>query len=140
MSSFYSSDKLKGKPGALSPKEAFACLQEGAAIVDIRPEYETNYRVFDVPDVYVLPYSSYKEKFQEIPKEKPLIVADSVGLKCSEVAQFLHDQGYPCVAYLAGGVVSWDHSGLPLSKDLGYELKGGCACKIRPKNLITLDR
>ena len=102
--------------------------------MDIRPEYETNYRVFDVHNVYWLPYSAYKEKFHEIPKEKPLIIADNVGLKGPEVARFLHDQGYPRVAYLGGGVVAWDHSGLPLRKDLGYELKGGCACKLRPKN------
>lgn len=137
MSSLNSHDKLQGTPVGLSPKEAFAYLQDGAAIVDIRPEYETNYRIFDVGSVYLLSYSSYKQTFHEIPKEKPLIIADSVGLKSPEVARFLHDQGYPRVSYLAGGVVAWDHSGLPLSKDLGYELNGVCACKLRSKNPLS---
>ncbi|ABW18661.1 rhodanese-like domain-containing protein [Alkaliphilus oremlandii] len=128
-------NEFQKNPVALSPREAYAHIQDGAVIIDIRPEYETNYRVFGVHTVYLLSYSTYKEKFHEIPKEKRLIIADSVGLKSPEISKFFHDQGYPQVAYLAGGVVAWDKDGLPLIKDLRYELNGGCACMLRPKKV-----
>lgn len=121
---------LKG----ISPREAFALLHHGGAIVvDIRPEYETSYRVFDIPQVYLLAFDNYKEKFSEIPKDKLLIVVDNVGLKSPEVAAFFLEQGYSQVSYLIGGVVAWDRDGYPLKKNQEYELQGGCACRLKPK-------
>lgn len=119
-------------PTVLSPREALSYLQEKAALVDIRPEYETSYRNFDVPKVYYVPYSSYIDSFHILPKDTLLIVADSVGNQSMEVARFLLMQGYPEVACLAGGVVEWDRNGLPLAKDTEYEMVGGCACKLQP--------
>lgn len=117
---------------SLSPREAFKYLQENAAILDIRPEYETNFRVFNVSQIYYLPYDTYHDKFSAIPRDTFLIVADSVGIRSSEVARYLLEQGYSKIACLAGGVVAWDRAGLPLSKDKDYEMVGGCACKLKP--------
>ncbi len=119
----------------LSPREALTYLQNGAAILDIRPAYETNYRNFDVPTVYLLPFAVYRDKFQEIPKDKPLIIADSVGIKSPEVARLLLNQGYPHVACLGGGVVAWAQDGFPLIRDADYELVGACACMLKPKKI-----
>lgn len=121
------------KPIHLSPCEAFFYLQDEAILVDIRPEYEINYRVFDMPNVYLLPFPSYRERFNNLPKEKPVIIADSVGLKSPQVAQFLVDQGFSQVAYIIGGIIAWEHCDLPLTKDLEYQLNGGCACMLKPK-------
>ena len=114
----------------LSPREALVHLQKNAAVLDIRPEYETSYRVLVVPKVFYVPYNSYREKLDMIPKDILLIVADSVGNRSTEVALYLLEQGYTQVACLAGGVVAWDHDGLPLSKDKAYEMVGGCACRL----------
>ncbi|WIV11097.1 rhodanese-like domain-containing protein [Proteiniborus sp. MB09-C3] len=102
-------------------------------LVDIRPEYEVNYRVFDVPNVYLLPFSSYRESFHNLPKRKPMIIVDSVGIKSLQVAQFLVDQGFSQVAYIIGNVIEWEHCDLPLTKDVDYQLNGGCACMIKSK-------
>lgn len=118
---------------SLSPREAFAYLQDNAAIVDIRPEYETNYRVFDVPKVFYIPDDSYRDKFQVLPKDILLIIADCSGNRSNEVARYLIEQGYPQIACLAGGVIEWDRDGLPLSKDVDYEMIGGCACRLHPQ-------
>ena len=134
MNPFSSKDQMN-MPVGLSPRIAFGYLQDGAVILDIRPEYETNYRAFDVPNVYLLSFSSYKEKLNEIPQEKLLIVADSVGLQSSEVAGFLVKRGFSQVAYLVGGIVAWDKYGFPLIKNLNNELHGGCACRLRPKKI-----
>ena len=130
---FYKQVQSAGAPVPLSPKEAFAHLKDCAILVDIRPEYETNYRVFDVPKVFYLPYELYRDGFDIIPKDVFLIVADSVGNRSTEVARYLQEQGYPQVAYMTGGVVAWDRDGLPLSKDKEYEMVGGCACRLHPK-------
>ena len=131
---FYQQSQLVGAPVPLSPQEAFAHLQNNAALLDIRPEYETDFRVFDVPNVFYLPYRSYRDKFDLIPKNIPLIIADSVGNKSTVVARYLLEKGYLQVAYLAGGVVAWDRDGLPLTKDKNYAMVGGCACRLKPQN------
>lgn len=120
-------------PASLSPRQALDYVEQGATILDIRPDFETNYRVFGVPKVYFLAYREYREQSGTLPRDEPLIVADNVGTKSPEVARFLLEQGFPEVAWLAGGMVAWAQEGLPLERDAGYELSGGCACKLRPK-------
>jgi rhodanese-related sulfurtransferase len=115
---------------SLSPREAFVQLQDKAVVLDIRPEYETSYRVLDVPKVFFVPFNSYRDNLDMIPKDTLLIVADSVGNRSPEVARYLIAQGYTQVVCLAGGVVAWDHDGLPLAKDKDYEMVGGCACRL----------
>lgn len=134
-SNFSIKDPIEAKLISLSPREAFAYLQGKAAIVDIRPDYEINYRVFDVPNIFYLPYSSYREDYSFLPKDIFLIVADSAGNRSKEVACFLLAQGYSQVACLAGGVIEWDRSRMPLIKDMDYELVGGCACRLHSKNV-----
>lgn len=114
-------------------KDAFKNIQEGTIIVDIRAEYETNYRVFEFLNIIYLPYESYKENFNIIPKDKAILIVDNIGLNSPEVAKFLISQGYIDVTYLNGGIIAWDHAGLPLKKDLEYEFNGSCGCSIRPK-------
>lgn len=116
----------------LTPREAFECLQGGAAILDIRPEYETDFRVFDVPRVIYLPLDCLSEGYEGLPMDIMLIVADSVGFQSKETARYLVEHGFANVSYLAGGIIAWERAGLPISKDLDYEMSGGCACKLRP--------
>lgn len=130
---FVQQNELKGVPVSLSPREAFKVLQNGATILDIRPEYETSFRIFDVPKVLYLPYSIYRDELSSIPKDKPIIVADSVGNQSKEVACYMTSQGYAQVGYMAGGIVEWDRAGLPLRKDIDYEMVGGCACRLQPQ-------
>jgi rhodanese-related sulfurtransferase len=117
---------------SLSPREAFEYLQDNSAILDIRPEYETSFRVFDVPKVFYLAYRLYRDEISLIPRDIPLIIADSVGNQSKEVACYLTSQGFHQVAYMAGGIVEWDRAGLPLKKDVDYEMIGGCACRLQP--------
>ena len=131
-----SENQTKLKPIGLSPRDAYYKLKEGeVTILDIRPEYETCYRSFDVPKVYLVPLTLNSELKVELPKDESIIVADNVGLDSPDIARLLIDRGYPLVGYIIGGVVAWDRAGLPLVKDLGNELTGGCACKLKPRKL-----
>ena len=118
---------------SLSPREAFEYLQNHSAILDIRPEYEICFRVFDIPRVFYLDYHLYRDNLSLIPRDIPLIIADSVGNQSKEVANYLISQGFLQTAYMAGGIVEWDRAGLPLKKDVDYEMIGGCACRLQPQ-------
>ncbi|MBP7865329.1 MAG: rhodanese-like domain-containing protein [Acidobacteria bacterium] len=134
MSEFFpQADHADGAPVPLSPREAHEAALRGAVFVDIRPDFETNYRVFDVPALFNLPYRAYREGFTLLPAGEPLVVVDNVGTKSPEVARFLMANGWREVAVLVGGVVAWAQDGLPLARDPDYELVGGCGCKLKPK-------
>jgi len=98
----------------LTPKEAYQCAQNGAIIVDIRADYETDYKQFNVPEVIYIPVFEFKDYYEEIPKGRELIIGDSVGLRSREIISFLKEKGYNDIANIIDGIVAWERDGLPL--------------------------
>jgi arsenate reductase (thioredoxin) len=117
----------------LSPAAAQELCRDGAVIVDLREVYETNYRVFAVPEVIYLPKSRFRAEYAILPANRPLILADAVGLWSKDAIAILQDAGYRNLANLAGGIIDWEKDGQPTRKDLDYELGGQCACKLKPR-------
>ena len=78
--------KRKSISGHLSAKEAMEFLQQGSLLVDVRPEYELG-RLFDVDQIIYCSYKEIGDHLTELPKDKPLIIADAVGLRSKEVCQ-----------------------------------------------------
>ena len=117
----------------LSPKETFDVLSKGAFIVDIREEFEIAGKQFDVKNILFIPNKTLKEKFNLLPKDKPLIIADSVGLRSKNAVLFLKENGYENIANLNGGIVDWELDKLPMKIDEGELLTGSCLCKLKPK-------
>jgi rhodanese-related sulfurtransferase len=119
----------------LPAREAYdeATLQ-GAVIVDVREDRLTGYKCFDVPKVIYLPKSRLSEEYQGLPLDTPLIIADSVGLRSHEAMEFLASKGFKNIANLAGGIVEWEHDGLPLKVDISEQLDGSCVCQLRPRH------
>jgi rhodanese-related sulfurtransferase len=113
----------------LSPREALAAVQRGAALVDLREVYELETRRFDLPGVVFLPSSGLASGFERLPKEQPLVLADSVGLRSKEALLWLRTRGFGQLANLNGGIVDWERDGLPL--DVVGHWVGGCVCKMR---------
>ena len=119
----------------LDPKEAYELAINGAIIVDVRDEMEMNGKKFIVPDVICLPTKQFAREFEKLPKDKPLIMADSVGLKSKEAVLFLMQKGYTNIANLNGGIIDWEKDNLPTDVNDDEVLAGGCACKLRPKKV-----
>lgn len=119
----------------LSPKEAYELALKGAIIVDVRNEMEMNGKKFIVPEVIALPAPQLAAEYEKLPRDKPLILADSVGLKSKEAVLFLMTKGYTLIANLNGGIVDWQGDGLPTDINDDEVLAGGCACKLRPKKV-----
>jgi len=118
----------------LGAHDAFFEATEGEAIiVDVREERLTGYKNFDVPRLIHMPKSRIEQDYVSLPREIPLIIADSVGLRSHEVIEFLLTMGFENIANLAGGIVEWEQDGLPLKIDLTEQLSGSCVCQLRPR-------
>lgn len=117
----------------LSPSEALALLKGNAVLLDIREEYETNFRQFDVPETILFSQEDLPDKLECLPRDRLLVVADNVGMYSKEVALQLLALGFSQVASLTGGMVDWYREGFPVAVDRGFELTGSCSCKLRPR-------
>jgi rhodanese-related sulfurtransferase len=117
----------------VSPCEAFNLCIKGAAIVDVREEYLNNFKNFDVPLVLYFPITKLVNSFSELPQDKYLIFADTVGLRSKEAVVFLKDKGYDKIANMAGGIVDWERDGLPIKTNIEERLSGSCMCQLKPR-------
>ena len=117
----------------VSPREAFELCGKGAVIVDVREEYLNNFKNFDVPEILFIPISKLAQELSELPQEKYLIFADTVGLRSTEAVVLLKEKGYIKIANMAGGIVDWDRDGLPLKTNTEERLSGSCMCQLKPR-------
>jgi len=117
----------------LTPRESFELCKKGTIIVDVREDYLRAFKMFKVDQVIYLPLSQLEEHFKELPDDKPLIFADSVGLRSQEGVLFMNSHGYDNVANMAGGIVDWERDGLPIITDINYRLSGSCMCQLKAR-------
>jgi rhodanese-related sulfurtransferase len=115
------------------PKEVVELLGKGAILVDLREEFDTEIRAFGVEQILYLTHSEFEGKWESLPLDKPLILADAVGLWSRKYASFLNSKGYENVASLAGGIAEWEKDGFPMKAGKYQPLNGPCPCMIRPR-------
>lgn len=116
----------------LSGSEALETANNGGLFIDLRDSIESDYKKFDVPEVLYIPAGELEARLPEIPRDRPVIVADSVGLRSKEAVKLLASKGWENVANLNGGILDWEHDGLPLKVDDSKKLSGSCTCRLRP--------
>jgi rhodanese-related sulfurtransferase len=117
----------------LSAREAFKEVTENnAVILDVREFSLIGYKRFNAPKVIYMPNSVLSENYITLPKNIPVIIADSVGLRSHEAMIFLINIGFTNIANLAGGIVDWEKDGFPLDIDKTEQLDGSCVCQLRP--------
>ena len=117
----------------LTPRESFTLCENGAIIVDVREDYLSAFKMFKVENVLYLPYSKLELFCKDLPKDKPLIFADAVGLRSREGVLFMNSHGYANVANMAGGIVDWERDGLPINTDIYHRLSGSCMCQLKAR-------
>ncbi|MHC1703086.1 MAG: rhodanese-like domain-containing protein [Tenuifilaceae bacterium] len=115
----------------LSPKEALQLCNNGAILLDVRPEIMASYKSFKVPEYIFCYHQEIPIYFSNLPKDRPIIVADAVGIRSKEIVQFLIDNGFKLVANLVGGITDWEKDGLPMIIDNSQQLTGSCMCQLR---------
>lgn len=119
----------------LTPAEAYTLCENEAIIVDVREEYMAGFKMFMVPAVIFMPFSSLKSGFHDLPADKPLIFADAVGIKSRDAVMFVREQGIENAANLCGGIVDWERDGLPVTTDKTRRLSGSCMCQLKPREV-----
>jgi len=117
----------------VSPHEAYELCGKGAVIVDVREEYLNNFKNFDLPDILFFPMSKLMQKISELPQDKYLIFADSVGLRSKDAVVLLKNKGFKNIANMAGGIVDWERDGLPFKANIEERLSGSCMCQLKPR-------
>ena len=115
----------------LDAKEAWADVQRGARLVDLRQPLLVMMKSIDLPDVIYLDHSRWDCDWRDRPADVPLVFVDAVGIYSKRAAHFLKAQGRTDVAVLNGGFEAWQDAGLPTCEDPSKMLQGGCACRMR---------
>jgi rhodanese-related sulfurtransferase len=117
----------------ISGAEALSEIRNGALLVDLRAPIETDYKKFDVPEVLYIPAPEFNVRQGELPRDRPLIIADSVGLGSKAAVRDLTARGFTNVANLNGGILDWEHDGMPIRIDQSKKLSGSCTCRLKPQ-------
>ena len=115
----------------LTPEESFEQCKKGAIIVDVREYYLNSFKMFSVENVIYLPCSELSSSYSDLPRDKVLIFADSVGLRSRECVLFMNEHGYSNAFNMAGGIVDWERDGLPVTTEIKNRITGSCMCQLK---------
>ena len=100
----------------ISANEANELLTEGAMLLDVREKDEIQQKAFVHDEVLNIPFSIFDENYDELPKDRKIVVACHLGIRSLRVAQFLVIQGWDeaNIFSLEGGIEAWQQAGLPV--------------------------
>ncbi|MDO9635186.1 MAG: rhodanese-like domain-containing protein [Paludibacter sp.] len=89
--------------------------ESGALFIDVREQVELDEQAYIVSNIQNIPFSTFDEHYQNIPKDKKLILACRSGVRSLRVAQFLVIQGWDAenIYNLKGGILAWTMDRLP---------------------------
>jgi rhodanese-related sulfurtransferase len=98
---------------SISPSEAAAEVTSGAAlIVDVREDDE--FVQERVEGAALVPLSTFRERYEELPKDRPLLMLCAAGSRSSSATMFLIQNGWTDVRNITGGIIGWRGAGLPI--------------------------
>ncbi|MPN44573.1 Sulfurtransferase [bioreactor metagenome] len=100
----------------ISANQANELLTESAMLLDVREEDEIQQEAFVHDEVLNIPFSIFDENYDELPKDRKIVVACHLGIRSLRVAQFLVIQGWDeaNIFSLEGGIEAWQQAGLPV--------------------------
>lgn len=100
-------------------------LAEGALLVDVREPHELARLAFDVPGQIALPLSELERRFEELPRDRELVIACQSGGRSLKATYFLMYQGFDRVSNLDGGIARWAGKGFAVT---GAAAAAGDSC------------
>lgn len=95
----------------VSATEAATLIDRGALLVDVRDRVE--WRAGHAPQARHVPLGTLRDRLQDLPQDRTLVVVCRSGMRSSRAASLLAGAGRD-VVNLGGGMQSWRSSGLPL--------------------------
>ena len=100
----------------VTPTKAYAMIQKGALLVDVREPGEVDRKSFDVPEILLIPLRQLEQRYQEIPADREVIIACHSGSRSIMASRFLMNQGYKKAINMQSGIARWGAEGLPLKE------------------------
>jgi len=98
----------------IHPVAALEKVQNGAILLDVREWEELEMLTFDVEGQLFIPLSELGLRFQEIPKDREIIIGCNSGNRSMDAARYLKDRDFKLLYNLKGGIGSWIEYGLPV--------------------------
>jgi rhodanese-related sulfurtransferase len=97
-------------------READKRRREGAGarplIVDVREPNE--FADVRLEGVALVPMSTFATRFEELPKDRPLLLMCAAGNRSAAATAHLMRNGWTDVTNVAGGITEWERAGLPV--------------------------
>ena len=66
--------------------------------------------------VALMPLSTFQQRWQELPRDRPLLLMCAGGGRSAAATAWLARNGYTDVANVAGGITEWQKAGLPVRR------------------------
>ncbi|NCD42593.1 MAG: rhodanese-like domain-containing protein [Bacteroidia bacterium] len=113
----------------VSPYDTFAALLEAEImLLDVRDENEVSQEKFgNYPSILYHPIGVIMARLDKIPRDKPIVVACTQGIRSTKVANLLSRQGFKHTANLDGGIAAWKEQGMPVIRGTRtYSAGMGC--------------
>ena len=91
-------------------------LAAGALLIDVREPSE--WSLGRIPGARLRPLSTINDWYQDLPRDRTIVVACRTGSRSARVVEALIEQaGFESVTNLAGGIVAWAQAGFPIEAD-----------------------
>lgn len=101
-------------------------VKNGALLVDVREKNEVETLSFDVPNLINIPLSEFEERYNEIPKDQPVVMLCRAGIRSLRAAGFLVNHGYENVVNMKMGLNRWVQKGFPTQGDTSIIENSDC--------------
>lgn len=99
----------------ICPTTTRRLLAEGALLVDVREPDEVARIGYAGCEVINIPLSQLEVRFNEIPRDRDVVLACAVGERSLKATYFLMYQGYSRVTNMRPGIARWVARGFPIT-------------------------
>ena len=101
-----------GLPANVSVDEAYAMVQDGAFMLDVREVTEWN--EFHAPVATLIPLGELTVRVNELPRDRKIVVVCRSGNRSQQGRDILLAAGFRQVTSMDGGMNAWRTSGYPI--------------------------
>ncbi len=84
-------------------------------LVDVRERDE--FTAVRVEGAVLMPLSSFADTYEQLPRDRPLLMMCAAGSRSLVAADHLTRQGFSDVTNVSGGIIAWRAAGLPVRSD-----------------------
>lgn len=100
----------------IEPDEAWKALEDGdAVLLDVREPEELD--EVAIPNATHIPLGELSADLDDLPQDRDLLVICRSGVRSAYATHFLLQSGFARARNVAGGVIAWAQSGLPIIID-----------------------